>query len=131
MLKTLCYIEDRGTLEYIAISDSGRLATRVKNPLASIPEILDLERVLKEKLDSANPKPEGLEDLIAEVHQYNETVSAFERVRYVKSLTPQLASQLQANHAHFKSMPLAYREQCANTVINMQFKEVKVEKDGE
>lgn len=131
MLKTLCYVEDRDAFEYIATSESGRLAARVKNPVSGVPEIEDLERVLQAKLDAADPKPEGLAELIEQVHQYNESVATFERVRYVKSLTPQLIQALKTFQVQLESQDMAKKQQNQNTILNMKLKVVKAEKDGE
>jgi hypothetical protein len=131
VLKVLCYIEDRGSLEYIAVSDSGRLAARTKNPLSVIPEIQDLERVMQAKLDAADPKPEGLANLVESIHQYNETVATYERVKYVKTVTPELAKAFHNAIQGFAAVPAMRAQQNANTVLDMELKVVKVEKDGE
>jgi hypothetical protein len=130
MLKTLCYIADRDTFEYIAVSESGRLATRIQNPLAGIPEIEDLERLMQAKLD-ADPGKEGLAEIVAEIHQYNENVAPFERVRYVKAVTPQLAHALMTYRVHFESTHNARKQQNHNTILDMKLTVVKVEKDGD
>lgn len=130
MLKTLCYIADRDTFEFITVSESGLLSTRIQNSLSLIPEIEDLERLMKAKLE-ANPDTEGLAEIVAEIHQYNENVSPFERVRYVKSVTPQLAQTLMTCRAHFESKSAVRKQQNANTILDMKLKVVEVEKDGE
>lgn len=131
MLKVLCYLGDRDSFEYIAASESGRLVTRTQNPFGHIPEIQDLEKVLRAKLDADAPKPEGLVELVESIHQYNETVSAYERVRYVKTLTPQLAQTIKATSAHCDARHTIRSNQNQNTILDMQLKVVKVEKDGE
>lgn len=124
MLKILCYIEDRGTFEFISVSDSGRLATRVHNPFAAVPEIQDLERLLKAKLDEADPKPDGLEELLEEIHKYNEVRSPYERVRYIKTLTPQLVRKIEFASMTCDARFAQYAEQCRNTIIEMKLEEI-------
>jgi hypothetical protein len=139
MLKVLCYIGDKDSFEYIAASESGRLATRTQNPFAAIPEIEDLERRLVAKLEGAQTKfkldatpiPEGLEETIEYVHQYNEGVAVYERVRYIKSLTPALAQTLEVARTQCDARSVICTQQNRNTVLDMKLKVVKVEKDGE
>jgi alpha-glucuronidase len=131
MLKTLCYIGDKGTFEYIAASESGRLATRTQNPFAKNPEVQDLERVMKAKYDAADQKPEGLGEMIEQIHQYNENVSTYERVRYIKSLTPALAQTLEVARTQCDARSVIRTQQNQHTILDMKLKVVKVEKDGE
>jgi hypothetical protein len=130
MLKTLCYIADRDSFEHIAVSESGRLATRIQNPFGHIPEIEDLERLMKAKL-TAEPDREGLAEIVAAIHQYNEGVPPYERVRYIKSLTPELAQKLKEGFANCEARSHVRQRQNLNTVLDMKLKVVKVEKDGE
>lgn len=131
MLKVLAYIEDLGEFRIIAASESGRLATRTQNPYAAIPEIQDFERFLKARLDAnlPNTKTEGLAELIEEVHQYNETVATYERVRYIKTLTPQLAQMIHHSRVQFDALSNIRGQQNQATIIDMQLTVVKVEKD--
>jgi hypothetical protein len=131
MLKVPCYIEDKDSFEYIAVSESGRLSTRTQNPFAAIPAIQDLERVLKARLETAEMKPDGLAELIEEVRQHNETVTVYERVRYVKTVTPELVSAINQARAQCDSRAHIRSQQSQNTIIDMKLKVVKVEKDGE
>lgn len=131
MLKILAYIEDRGGFEYIAASESGRLATRVQNPFAQIPEVQDLERVLKAKLEAADPKPEGLPELVEQIRQFNDTVSSYERVRYLKTITPELAKAIEIARTQCDTRAVRNAQQSQHTILNMDLKVVKVEKDGE
>lgn len=126
MLKVLAYLADKSEFNYIAVSESGRLATRVQNPLAAVPEIQDFERFLKARLDANEPntKTEGLAELIEDVQQYNETVSPFERLRYVENSTPALAHVLATTMAHFEMLPQMRKQQNSNTIIDMKFEEV-------
>jgi regulator of replication initiation timing len=130
MLKILCYIGDRDTFEYIAVSESGRLATRTQNPFKNIPEIEDLERLMKEKLE-LNPNKEGLAEIVDSIHQYNETVSTYERVRYIKTLTPQLVQSFKEAFATCEVRSHRRQRDNFDTIIDMQLKVVKVERDGE
>jgi hypothetical protein len=133
MLKTLCYIEDRGVFELISVSESGRLATKVQDPFAAIPEVQDFEKFLQARLDANLPrtKTEGLAELIADVHQYNNTVSDYERVRYLKTVTPQLVNMLNTARLACDSRFTARMQQNHKTFIDVELKVVKVEKDGE
>jgi hypothetical protein len=132
MLKTLCYIADRKNFEYIAVSASGRLATRTQNPFGHIPEIEDLERLLKSNLETlSDKKHEEVADLIEAVHQYNETVSVYERVRYIRSLTPELTQKLKEGFANCENRSNVRQRQNFDTLFDMNLKVVKVEKDGE
>lgn len=131
MLKILCYIADRDTFEYIAASESGRLATRTQNPFSQIPEVQDLERTLKARLEDYDTKPEGLAELITEIQHYNENVSVYERVRYVKTLTPQLAHTIKMATGHCDARHAIRAKQNLSTVIDQGITVIKVEKDGE
>ncbi len=131
MLKILCYIADKDAFEYIASSESGRLATRIQNPFSQIPEIQDLERLLQAKFDEPEHKPEGLADLIASVHEYNETVSTYERVRYIKTITSQVQNAMNAARAQCDSRHAARNHQNQNTILDMKLTVIKVERDGE
>lgn len=131
MLRILCYIEDRGKFEYITASESGRLATRTQNPFAQNMEVQDLERVMKAKYDAADQKPEGLGELIEQIHQYNENVSTYERVRYIKTLTPALAQALEVARTQCDARSVIRTQQNQNTILDMKLNVVKVEKDGE
>lgn len=132
MLKILCYVADKDAFEYIAASESGRLATRIQNPFAQIPEIKDLERLLKENLEVIDgPKPDGWSEILDSVHQYNETVSPYERVRYIKTLTPQLSQAITMARAQCDARYSILSQQNQKTILNMELKVVKVEKDGE
>jgi len=133
MLKTLCYIEDRGIFELISVSESGRLATKVQDPFAAIPEVQDFEEFLQARLDAnlPNTKTEGLAALIEEVRQHNSTVSEYERVRHIKSITPELIKSINAARLSCDSRYGALMQQNRKTVLNMDLKVVKVEKDGE
>lgn len=125
MLKVLCYIEDKEVFQFIAVSDSGRLATRVQNPFAAIPEIQDLEHVLREKLDSTDQKPDGLEELIEAVHRYNEGCAVYERIRHVKTLTPQLAHAINFASMSCDARSAQQTAQSRNTIIDMKLEEIK------
>jgi hypothetical protein len=131
MLKVLCYIEDRGSFEFIAASESGRLATRTQNPFAGIPEIQDFERLMKAKLEAADPKPDGLAELVESIHQYNENLAPYERVRYVKTVTPQLVQAINNARTQCDIRAHVRAQQNAGVSIDQQLKVVKVEKDGE
>jgi hypothetical protein len=131
MLKILCYVADKDAFEYITASESGRLATRTQNPFAQVPEIQDLERTLKARLEDYDPKPEGLSDLIAEVHQYNETVTTYERVRYVKTITPKLAHTIKMATGQCDARHAIRGKQNMSTVLDQGITVVKVERDGE
>jgi hypothetical protein len=130
MLKVLCYIEDTGAFEYIATAESGRLATRSQNPFAQVPEIQDLERMLKAKLEATNPKPEGLSELIAEIHQYNETVAPYARVRHIKTITPQLAHTIKMATGNCDARHIIRAKQNLGIIIEQQFVVIGVERDG-
>jgi hypothetical protein len=132
MLKTLCYISDRDSFEFIAVSESGRLSTCTKNPFEHISEIQDLEDLLTKNLEACGEnKPESWVEIVAAVHQYNETVSTYERVRYLKTITPQVAQMINMAVAHCDSRHALARQQNHNTIIDLKLKVVKVEKDGE
>jgi hypothetical protein len=131
MLKILCYIESRGGFEFIATSESGRLATRVQDPFVGIAEIQDLERLMQEKLDNADPKPEGLAELVESIHQYNETVPPYERLRYLKEVTPAIAQKVNIARAQCDARAYQRGQQNMNTVIDMQINPAEEKKDGE
>jgi hypothetical protein len=131
MLKVLCFIEDVRNFEYVAVSESGRLATRIADPLASVLEVKDLERVMQDKFDAADPKPEGLAEVIEGIRQFNDTVTPFERLRYVKSMTPHVAQAIFMSVRALNAATEMKRQEAKNTVLNMDLKVVKVEKDGE
>jgi hypothetical protein len=131
MLKILCYVADKDAFEYIATAESGRLSTRTQNPFAQVPEVKDLERTLKARLEDYDPKPEGLAELIEEIHRYNETVAPYERVRYVKTITPQLAQTIKMAAVHCDTRHAIRAKQNLSTIIDHGITVIKVEKDGE
>jgi hypothetical protein len=82
-------------------------------------------------LEDYDPKPEGLAELIAEIHQYNETVAPYERVRYVKTITPQLSKTIKMATGQCDARHAIRTKQNHSTVLDQGITITKVERDGE